>query len=150
MVDVTHSRSSSPSSKNTLDAYFTTSRPLLNVQPMITSQEVRDRGSTFIANLFPATSLSDVRARIAYLRDVLHKAKPATHDIAAWRCMVLKPGHNGLGGPDDFELNVGNMDDGEKWAGIRVQKVMESYAIIDAVVIVSRWCVPSFVSLEGV
>ncbi|KAG6879915.1 hypothetical protein C0992_009579 [Termitomyces sp. T32_za158] len=128
-----------PTSSYNLDAYVITSRPLLNVQPLATSQEVRDRGSTFIANLFPATSSSDVRARVAYLKDVLHKAKPATHDIAAWRCMVLKPDHNGLGGPDDFELNVGNLDDGEKWAGIRVQKVMESYAIMDAVVIVSRW-----------
>ncbi|KAG6878183.1 hypothetical protein C0993_010944 [Termitomyces sp. T159_Od127] len=133
------SSSLDPPSKNNLDAYIKTSRPLLDVQPLVTSQEVRDRGSTFIANLFPAISPCDVRARIAYLKDVLHKKRPATHDIAAWRCMVLKPGHNGLGGPDDFELNVGYMDDGEKWAGIRVQKVMESYAIIDAVVIVSRW-----------
>ncbi|KAG5342609.1 Protein IMPACT-A [Termitomyces sp. T112] len=126
-------------SKNNLDTYIKTSRPLDDVQPEVTSQEIRDRGSTFIANLFPAASPSEVRARIAYLKDVLHKGKPATHEIAAWRCMVPKPGRNGLGGPDDFELNVGNIDDGEKWAGARVQKIMESYAIIDAVVIVSRW-----------
>ncbi|KAG6902378.1 hypothetical protein C0995_000940 [Termitomyces sp. Mi166 len=132
------SKSSNLQSKNSLDTYIRTSRPLHDVRPVVTSQEVRDRGSTFVASLFPATSPSEARSRIAYLKDVLHKTKPATHEIAAWRCMILKPGHNGLGGPDDFELSAGNMDDGEKWGGSRVQKVMESHALIDAVVIVSR------------
>jgi len=31
------------------------------------------------------------------------------------------------------------MDDGESWAGGKVLKVMQSMAVIDAVVIVSRW-----------
>jgi len=54
--------------------------------------------------------------------------------------MVLKPGSTGLCGPDDFELKHGYDDDGETWAGNRVLKVMEDFAVIDAVVIVSRWC----------
>ncbi|GLB37745.1 putative ribosomal protein S5 domain 2-like protein [Lyophyllum shimeji] len=53
--------------------------------------------------------------------------------------MVLKHGRTGLGGPDDFELAVGSTDDGEKWAGGKVLKVMQTFAIIDAVVVVSRW-----------
>ena len=55
--------------------------------------------------------------------------------------MVLKPGSTGLCGPDDFELKHGYDDDGEKWAGDKVLKVMQDLAVIDAVVIVSRWCV---------
>lgn len=55
--------------------------------------------------------------------------------------MILKPGSTGLSGPDDFELKGGFDDDGEKWAGNRVLKVMQSQAVIDAVVIVSRWYV---------
>ncbi|KAF8070751.1 ribosomal protein S5 domain 2-type protein [Lyophyllum atratum] len=124
-----------PRSTN-LDAYITSSRPQ---EPLATSQEIRDRGSTFVANLYPATSLREVHARINYLKNVIHGAKPATHEIAAWRCMVLKHGRSGLGGPDDFELTVGSMDDREQWAGGKVLKVMQTYAIIDAVVIVSRW-----------
>ena len=54
---------------------------------------------------------------------------------------MLKPGSTGLCGPDDFELKHGYDDDGEKWAGNRVLKVMQDLAVIDAVVIVSRWCV---------
>lgn len=53
--------------------------------------------------------------------------------------MMLKPGKTGLAGPDDFELKTGYEDDGEQWAGIKVLKVMESLAVLDAVVICSRW-----------
>ncbi|KAJ2965908.1 hypothetical protein NUW54_g13960 [Trametes sanguinea] len=53
--------------------------------------------------------------------------------------MVLKPGKTGLGGPDDFEVVSGYDDDGEKYAGGRVLKVMQAEGVIDAVVIVSRW-----------
>jgi len=120
-----------------LDGYMISSRP--SQEPLATSQEIRDRGSTFVANLYSATSPSEARARINYLRDVVHRTKPATHEIAAWRCMVLRQGRTGLGGPDDFELNAGSTDDGEKWAGGKVLKVMQTFTIIDAVVIVSRW-----------
>jgi hypothetical protein len=53
--------------------------------------------------------------------------------------MVLKNGRTGLGGPDDFEVTEGCEDDGEQWAGARVLNVMKQEAILDAVVIVSRW-----------
>ncbi|KAG5647099.1 hypothetical protein DXG03_001470 [Asterophora parasitica] len=120
-----------------LDGYITSSRP--PQEPLATSQEIHDRGSNFIGNLYPATSVSEARVRINHLRDVVHHNKPASHEIAAWRCMVLKHGRTGLGGLDDFELIVGSQDDGEKWAGERVLKVMQTHAVIDAVVIVSRW-----------
>jgi len=60
--------------------------------------------------------------------------------------MVLKHGRSGLEGADDFELMVGSDDDGEQWAGPRVSKVMQAHAIIDAVVVVSRWCAAVFVA----
>jgi len=53
--------------------------------------------------------------------------------------MVVKHGLTGLKGPEDFELMQGSTDDGENWAGGKVLKVMQGLAIIDAVVIVSRW-----------
>ncbi|KAF8622749.1 hypothetical protein AX15_006839 [Amanita polypyramis BW_CC] len=121
----------------TLHSFFSSSRPLPH--PFAVSQEIRDRGSTFVAHIFRATTLDDARACIRHLKHVVHGSKPATHEIAAWRCMDLKPGSTGLSGPDDFELQRGYDDDGEKWAGNRVLKVMQDMAIIDAVVIVSRW-----------
>ncbi|KAG6837075.1 hypothetical protein H0H93_015343 [Arthromyces matolae] len=128
-----------PPVTNNLDSYLKTSNPLQPIEPALASQEIRDRGSTFVANIFPATTPSEALSRIAHVKSILHRTKPATHEIAAWRCMVLKPGCTGLGGLDDFEVSVGHNDDGEKWAGARVQKVMESLGILDAVVIVSRW-----------
>jgi hypothetical protein len=53
--------------------------------------------------------------------------------------MVVKKGCTGLGGPEDFEVQAGNDDDGEKWGSSKILKVMESEGVIDAVVIVSRW-----------
>ncbi|KAL0072488.1 hypothetical protein AAF712_000251 [Marasmius tenuissimus] len=120
-----------------LDAYIQRTRPL--PQPVSTSQEVRDRGSTFVANIFRATNLSEARNCINHLRNVDHASKPATHEISAWRFMALKEGKTGLGGPDEFRLESGSDDDGEQWAGGKLLKVMEGQAIIDAVVIVSRW-----------
>ena len=124
-------------STGTLDSFIIYKRP--QPDPVFTSQEIRDRGSIFVANVYHASSPEEAKARINHLKYILHGPKPATHEIAAWRCMVLKSGHTGLEGPDDFELRSGSTDDGESWAGSRVLKVLQTQAIIDAVVIVSRW-----------
>jgi hypothetical protein len=42
-------------------------------------------------------------------------------------------------GEDDFEMEEGSDDDGEKWGGARILKVMKEEGVIDAVVVVSRW-----------
>ncbi|RPD57699.1 ribosomal protein S5 domain 2-like protein [Lentinus tigrinus ALCF2SS1-7] len=120
-----------------LDSFVKTAKP--PPKPLATSQEIRDRASTFVASVFPATSLEEVRKAVNHLKHVTHGARPASHEIAAWRCMVLKPGKDGLGGPDDFEVISGSDDDGEKYAGGRVLKVMQAEGVIDAVVVVSRW-----------
>ena len=112
-------------------------------EPLATSQEIRDRGSIFVAKIYTATTPDEAKARIEYLKHLVHRSKPASHEIAAWRCMVLKQGQTGLKGPEDFELMQGSKDDGENWAGGKVLKVMQNLAIIDAVVIVSRWYVSS-------
>lgn len=124
--------------QGTLHSFVSSSRPL--PRSLAVSQDIRDRGSSFVAYIFRAISPDAARTCINHLRHVDHHSRPATHEIAAWRCMVLKPGSTGLCGPDDFELKHGYDDDGEKWAGNRVLKVMEDFAVIDAVVIVSRWC----------
>ncbi|KAG7449665.1 ribosomal protein S5 domain 2-like protein [Guyanagaster necrorhizus] len=120
-----------------LDAFVKHSKP--QPQPVVTSQEIRDRSSTFVANIFKCTTEEEARLCINHLRRVTHGAKPASHEISAWRCMVLKKEHTGLMGPDDFEVRSGSEDDGEKWAGGKVLNAMVSEAVMDAVVVVSRW-----------
>ncbi|KAF5348655.1 hypothetical protein D9758_006781 [Tetrapyrgos nigripes] len=129
---------SSNTSQTSLDSFkfLKGSRP---IEAVATSQEIRDRGSTFVANIFNASSPEATKAKVDYLRNVTHSSKRATHEISAWRCMTLKEGRTGLAGPDDFELKSGFSDDGEQWAGSRILKVMESLSILDAVVVVSRW-----------
>lgn len=61
--------------------------------------------------------------------------------MGAWRCMVLKPGRTGLNGPDDFVVEDGCEDGGERGAGVRVLRVMQREGVLDAVVVVCRWCV---------
>ncbi|KAF9469975.1 ribosomal protein S5 domain 2-type protein [Collybia nuda] len=130
------SSSSKPDQTN-LHSYIQSSRP--PPDSTATSQEIRDRGSIFVANIFQASSVEEVNTRIQHVKHVLHGSKPASHEISAWRIMGLKSGRSGLGGPDDFQLITGSEDDGEKWAGNQILKVMQIHAIIDAVVIVSRW-----------
>ncbi|KAI0758494.1 ribosomal protein S5 domain 2-like protein [Trametes elegans] len=105
----------------TLDSFVKFSRP--PPTPLATSQEVRDRGSAFVANVYAATSPEEASRAVHHLRHVTHGSRPATHEIAAWRCMVVS----------------GYDDDGEKYAGGRVLKVMQAEGVIDAVVVVSRW-----------
>ncbi|KAL5514681.1 hypothetical protein ACEPAG_1997 [Sanghuangporus baumii] len=121
----------------TLDSFISSSnaRPT----PLATSSEIRDRGSLFIASIYRASSPSSASKCHAYHKNVVHGSNPATHEICAWRCMNLKRGCDGLGGPDDFELVSGKDDDGEDNGGRSVLRTMEKAGVIDAIVIVSRW-----------
>ena len=126
---------------STLDSFVRASKPPPEIAS--TSQEIRDRSSIFVANTFRATSEAEARRAVAHLRNVVHGQKRASHEMFAWRCMVLKPGCTGLAGEDDFEVRQGNEDDGEKWGSMRILKVMQAEGVIDAVVVVSRWYVTS-------
>ncbi|KZT69636.1 ribosomal protein S5 domain 2-like protein [Daedalea quercina L-15889] len=124
---------------HTLNSFLGLPLSQANFECIATSQEIRDRGSTFAAKIYAAASVKDAHAVHAHVKNTVHGAKPATHEVAAWRCMVLKPGKTGLGGPDDFELRTGSVDDGEQHAGGRVLKVLQDEGVLDAVVVVSRW-----------
>ncbi|KAH9834138.1 ribosomal protein S5 domain 2-like protein [Rhodofomes roseus] len=126
-------------SGSTLDSFVGLPPLQSNFECIATSQEVRDRGSIFVANIFAAASVKEAHRVHAHVKNVVHGSKPATHEVAAWRCMVLKSGKSGLGGPDDFELRTGSVDDGEQHAGAKVLKAIQEEGVIDAVVIVSRW-----------
>ena len=122
---------------STLDKFITSSNA--PPKPLATSAEIRDRGSTFVASIYRASSPQSALKIHSYHKHVLHGSKPATHEILAYRYMNLKAGCDGLGGPDDFELKSGKDDDGEDNGSRAVLRTMEKEGVIDAVVIVSRW-----------
>ncbi|KAI0035456.1 ribosomal protein S5 domain 2-type protein [Vararia minispora EC-137] len=119
-----------------LDSFVSHSHP--PPECVATSSEITDRESVFVAHIFPASSPVRARAAQAHLKRVVHAKKPATHEMYAYRCMVLKKGRDGLG-EDDFEVVEGSEDDREQWAGPRILKIMRSEAVMDAIVVVSRW-----------
>jgi len=120
-----------------LDGFITHKLPLPD--PLATSVEIQDRQSTFLAYIFRASTPEQARSAHSHVRRVIHAKRPASHEMAAWRCMVLKQGRTGLRGDDDFKVEEGSEDDGEQRGGDQILKVMRSEAIMDAVVIVSRW-----------
>ncbi|KAH0829160.1 hypothetical protein J3R83DRAFT_2669 [Lanmaoa asiatica] len=108
---------------------------------LATSQEIRDRGSTFVGYVYRARTADEAKGALRqHTRHGAHAGKDKeVYAIAAWRCMAVKPGRTGLGGPEEFEVGDGCEDGGERWAGKRVLGVMQREGVIDAVVIVSRW-----------
>jgi len=111
-------RSSSPS---------TSDGPYPNHQTF-RSDPVKDRGSTFIALFSPTAASGELQAQPAF--------KTATHRIAAWRKpsaqrALLSSAHHLL-------FDAGHDDDGEQYAGKRLEKVLTELNVVGAVV-VARW-----------
>ena len=122
---------------NNLDTFVKHKLPL--PEPLAISSEILDRQSAFVAYIFRASTPAKARSIHSHVRQIIHAKRPASHEIMAWRCKVLKEGQTGLRGDDDFKIEEGSEDDGEQWAGTHVLKVMRSEAIMDVVVVVSRW-----------
>ncbi|KAF8586677.1 ribosomal protein S5 domain 2-like protein [Ramaria rubella] len=120
-----------------LDSFVKTSRPL--PQPVCTSRSIQDRDSTFVASLFRIASPATAYATAKHVKTISHATNPASCEMMAYRIMSLKPGHTGLHGPEDFEVKGGSEDDGEKYGGGRILKIMQREGVLDVVVIVSRW-----------
>lgn len=149
---------------------------MTDMTPLATSNEIRDRASSFVGYVYRARTTEEARAVVGWRRqrdlervgrdrnnsyrhryagegepsgegDGAHRDRNANveddnsgtpYTIAAWRCMVVKHGRTGLGGPDEFEVEGDAEDGGERYAGKKVLAVMQREGVIDAVVIVSR------------
>jgi putative IMPACT (imprinted ancient) family translation regulator len=120
-----------------MDAFVSSNRPKPTL--LFESAEIEDRDSIFVAAIYPSASPEEAKNAIRHHKNIVHGPKKAAHEMAAWRYMVLKSGKSGLDGPGDFEVKGNSEDDGEKYGGNRILKVMQNHGIIDAVVIVSRW-----------
>ena len=90
------------------------------------SSKIKDRRSTFIALYSPSLSAAELQARPEF--------KDATHRIAAWR----KPGSQKSLKTSEPLVELGYDDDGEKYGGKTIGKLMESMNVQGSVV-VARW-----------
>jgi hypothetical protein len=132
---------SEPESTMSLDSFITASSTRPSPTLLASSQEIRDRASLFVAHLFRACSLNDARAAQQYAARLHKSSTKPSHAMYAWRAMVLRPGRTGLDGEEDFTLEEGKEDDGEKWGGERILRVMKEEGMLDAVIVVLRWYV---------
>lgn len=89
------------------------------------SPQIEDRASTFIAHFSPSVPAKKLQTHPEF--------KSASHRIAAWR----KPSaQQSLRSEKLFD--TGHDDDGEKWAGKRLEKVLSEMKV-DGAVVVARW-----------
>ncbi|UZJ55135.1 hypothetical protein CBS101457_004455 [Exobasidium rhododendri] len=120
---------------------------------------INDRDSLFVGFVYALAtpSLSIITQYLSHLGKVVHpKAVPtnrlpptmqhlasnrrgASHDMHAWRCLALKTGRTGLNGPEDFGLEEGLEDDGERFGAKEIAKVIKQLGATDVLVVVSRW-----------
>ncbi|PPQ63035.1 hypothetical protein CVT24_005981 [Panaeolus cyanescens] len=135
-----------PLPDGSLDFFILNDKKKPDPIPVAISQEIRDRGSLFEARIYRVTNLREAKERLNHVKHFVHRKNKSTHDMSAWRIMTLKAGKSGLGGSDEFELIQGSKDDGEAWAAGKILKVMQNNAVIDAVVIVSRWQVWGYIA----
>lgn len=96
------------------------------------SEALLDRKSTFIAYFSPSRPARAIQA--------LPELKSASHRVAAWRMpsnqSTLKPVSSQQS--QLRTLKTGHDDDGEQWAGKRLEKVLEELGI-EGSVVVARW-----------
>jgi putative IMPACT (imprinted ancient) family translation regulator len=89
------------------------------------SGTIEDRKSHFTGCFSPNTAAKQLQS--------LPEFKSATHKIAAWRHLSKQPT---LGGSRPFD--VGSDDDGEQWAGKKLENVLIDENVVGALV-VARW-----------
>ena len=123
-------RALSPSLDNTED--MTTSTP----KTYFSTDTVEDRASTFRAAFTPLPANGSSRTPGPQASRQLQAApdfNDATHRMTAWRVRGAQKTISGVG-----LLDLGHDDDGEKWAGVRLEKLLDKERI-EGAVCVARW-----------
>lgn len=91
------------------------------------SAPIEDRSSTFIAHFSPSLPAKSLQAHPDF--------KTATHRIAAWR----KPSSQRALSPNLPRLfTTGSDEDGERYAGKKLERVLEA-ANVEGAIVVARW-----------
>ena len=61
------------------------------------------------------------------------------HRMWAARCLCLRDGRDGLGGPDDYVMVEAMGDDGERFGGERVMRALREHRGVDVLAVCCRW-----------
>ena len=94
------------------------------------SSPIEDRSSTFIGVFSPIKSATELQK--------LPEFKTATHRMAAWRKASAQRTLAGPGSTSKPTYVTGSDDDGEKYGGKRIEKVL-SELNVEGAVVVTRW-----------
>lgn len=125
----------------TLTSFFpSTTGPARPPSPVVPSDPITDRLSTFVAHAAPCTNRVQAATLQAHVRALRGASHPVAcdHEVLAWRCLGLKPGKTGLDSEDDWRVEGGTDDDGEKGAGAVVREVLDKEGGVDVAIVVSR------------
>ncbi|KAF2405190.1 hypothetical protein EJ06DRAFT_540555 [Trichodelitschia bisporula] len=104
-------------------------RPLPDASdsPIFRSEHIDDRKSTFIALFSPTLRAPALQA--------LPELRSASHRIAAWR---LPSSQKTLTPQSSTLYSLGHDDDGEQWAGSKLEKLLVDLKV-EGTVVVGRW-----------
>lgn len=132
---------SSASRPPALTAYFPSKTgPPRPPQPVVASDPITDRQSTFVAHAAPCSNHTQAHTLQNYIRNLRSGTHPVecSHEILAWRCLSLKPGKTGLDSENDFKVMIDGDDDGEKGGSAVIKEVLTQEGGIDVAIVISR------------
>lgn len=139
-------------SASLIDAYFPSKTgPAKPPQPIVASDPITDRQSTFVAHAAPCSNHVQAQTLQKYIRNLRTTSHPVecSHEILAWRTLALKPGKTGLGSDDDFKITIDGDDDGEKGGSTIIKEVLTQDGGIDVAIVISRLYGGATVLLAG-
>ncbi|GAA6013160.1 hypothetical protein JCM10207_006190 [Rhodosporidiobolus poonsookiae] len=129
-----------PPASGTLSSFFPTTHRPAPPSPLLASDPISDRASTFIAHAAPCTTSHAALALQSHVRALRGPTHPVecSHEVLAYRILAPKPGKSGLEGADDWAAKEAGDDDGEKGAWGVVRDVLREEGAVDVGVVVSR------------
>ncbi|GAA5972831.1 hypothetical protein JCM11641_003961 [Rhodosporidiobolus odoratus] len=132
--------SSSGSTGSTLNSFFPTTHRPSPPSPLVHSDPLTDRSSTFIAHAAPTTTSHAAHQLQDHVRKLRSSSHPVecSHEILAFRIMAPKAGKSGVESVEDWDVKEFGEDDGEKGASAVVKEVLRKEGAVDVGVVVSR------------
>ncbi|GAA6039191.1 hypothetical protein JCM8097_000462 [Rhodosporidiobolus ruineniae] len=123
-----------------LNSFFPTTHRPAPPSPLVHSDPITDRSSTFIAHAAPVTSSNAAEALQTHVRNLRTTSHPVecSHEVLAYRIVAPKVGKSGLESEEDWTVREAGDDDGEKGAWAVVKECLKQEGAVDVGVVVSR------------
>ncbi|GAA5865627.1 hypothetical protein JCM8547_007667 [Rhodosporidiobolus lusitaniae] len=130
----------SSASSSTLNSFFPTTHRPSPPSPLVHSDPITDRASTFIAHAAPIASVHAAEQLQSHVRNLRTTSHPleCSHEILGYRLVAPKAGKSGLESEDDWTVKDGGDDDGEGNGASTVRECLRVEGAVDVGVVVSR------------